>query len=273
VAVEHFREKGWRNIFILGMVGAVILIPWMVRSVILSGYLVFPVSQIDLFHVDWKMASDQLDSTRQAIIDFARFRRNISQSSLGMGVGQWAPIWFERQTLNRQIIYILALFSPFLMLINLYKNPSLYSRKYLFIFFACALGVVFWFFTAPDIRFGYGFLIGVCAISLSPFLIDILFKLDKHLKLTPILVFSLLLVFHLNTLVLSFEPSTLDQRWLLPADYFPSKASACDIDNGSMYCQSKNSQCNYNAFPCIPKPRPNVEMRGSTYQDGFRTKP
>jgi len=273
VVVEYFMEKEWKRVFILGILGACILTPWMIRSVILSGYLVFPVSQIDLFHVDWKMTGDQLEAAKQGIIGFARFQRNTSQATLGMGVAQWAPIWFERQTLNRQIIYILALFSPFLILINLYKKSSLCSREYLIIYFTSALGVVFWFFTAPDIRFGYGFLIGVCAISLAPLLIHISSKLDQHLKLTPILVFFVLLVFHLNTLALSFESSTLDQRWLLPADYLPSKASACNIDNGSMYCQSKNSQCQYTAFPCIPKPRPNVEMRGSTYQDGFRTKP
>ena len=146
----------------------------MIRSVILSGYLVFPVSQIDFFHVDWKMARDQVEATRQSVIDFARFQRNKSQSLLGMNVIQWAQIWLGRQTANRKIIYIFALFSPLLMVINRYRYPVICSRKYLFMYFTCIVGVVFWFLTAPDIRFGYGFLIGICLVSLSPSLLDIL---------------------------------------------------------------------------------------------------
>ncbi len=272
VVSEYFMEKKWRNVFIIGMVTTIILLPWMIRSVILSGYLIFPVPQIDLFHVDWKMARDQVEATRQSVIDFARFQRNRSQALLGMNVIQWAPIWLERQTANRKIIYIFALLSPLLMVINRYRYPVICSRKYLIMYFTCIMGVVFWFLTAPDIRFGYGFLTGICLVSLSPFLMDIL-KLDKNLKLAPFIVFLALLIFYLNTLVLSLEPSTIDQRWLLPADYLPSKTRTCEISNGWVYCQREGSQCHYLAFPCIPKPRPNVEMRGSTYQDGFRTKP
>ncbi len=268
---EYFIAKEWKRAIIIGLAGLFILLPWMARSVMLSGYLVFPVSQTDFFHVDWKMPRDQVEAARQSIMDFARFRRNKSLSMLGMNVIEWAPIWLGRQTANRKIIYIFALFSPLLMVIGRYRYSVITSRKYLILYFTCMAGVLFWFLTAPDIRFGYGFLIGICLVSISPFLMDI-FKLDKNLKLVPFIVFFVLLVLHLNTLIASFEPSTIDQRWLLPADYLPSKTSVCGISNGSVYCQREGSQCQYLAFPCIPKPRPSIEMRGPTFQDGFRVK-
>ena len=271
VLASYFVEKGWQRALMLGTIGMFILTPWIIRSVILSGYLVFPVSQIDLFSADWKVPIDQVESIRNAIFSFARLPGKDWQSSINMTVGEWALLWFGKQTLNRQIVFLLAAFSPLILLIVRYKYPSIVTARYTLAYFLLYAGALFWFFSAPDFRFGYGFLIGVCVLVLSPFLVDLISKSDGNMKLIPRIIFPVLLLYQAYTFGYSVDTRTLKQRLLLPADYFPARAQACDIANGSVYCRIEGGQCNYDIFPCIPSPRPNVEMRGPTFGDGFRT--
>jgi len=273
IGMEYLKGKRWRDVFVLVIMGTIILLPWLIRSVFLSGYLVFPVSQIDLFRVDWKMPAEDVIAIRESITGYARVLRNDWQFARGLALQEWISIWFAKQTLNRRLIYLLVLVSPLLMALGRRKYSLTLSGNHILIYLVYLLGSMFWFISAPIIRLGYGFLIPICVLSLAPFIINGMLKSDQHLKSASMLMFLALIIFQLYTLVWSFDASSFNQRWLLPADYAPTKASACEIANGRMYCQNELSQCNYEAFPCLTNSRPLVEMRGETFQSGFRIKP
>ena len=269
ILIEHFRRGKTRQVLFLGAIGGLILLPWLIRSVILSGYLVFPISQIDLFSVDWKMPREQIDTTARIIVDFARLG-NSSKFQSAVTFWHWAPIWFERHTLNRKAIYMVILLSPFIMLASRARYCSTVSPGYLFAYWIAFAGSIFWFVFAPDIRFGYGFLIGTCVLALAPILVDTTLKFDKNLNIFPAFILLALIVFQTYTLWHSVETPTLSQRWLLPGDYRSSNVGSCGMDGMAIYCRKEGGQCQYDAFPCIPSSRL-VEMRGSTFQDGFRS--
>jgi hypothetical protein len=44
-----------RGFFYLGLVGLVIMAPFLIRNVLLSGYLVYPLHSLDLFNFDWEV--------------------------------------------------------------------------------------------------------------------------------------------------------------------------------------------------------------------------
>lgn len=268
VMLEYLVKKNWRQALILGMLGGLILLPWLIRSVILSGYLVFLFSKIDLFSVDWKMSGQRIDSATNDIIRVARLGLNWTSEDT-LSIWQWAPIWFEKETLNRKLIYMFVLFSPLMMLVYRYKLALWVSRKYYLTYGIMLAGSLFWFLSAPDIRFGYGFLMGTCALALSPLIASAIFKFDKNLRMIPSLILLLFIVFQTYTLWQSIEFPTLSQRWLLPADYRRSGVDACEIKGAIIYCKREGAQCHYEAFPCMPFSRP-VELRGATFQDGFR---
>jgi len=267
IVLEYLLKKDWRQVVILGILGAVILLPWLIRSVILSGYLVFPLAQIDLFSMDWKMSPQRMANTAFDIVDFARFRKTWTPT--GMAIWQWAPEWFRRETLNRRLIYIFVLLSPLVILAGRNKLAFQFSPKYRLTYGIMLAGSLFWFLSAPDIRFGYGFLIGTCLLALAPLMVSAIHRFDKGLNSIPVLMLLLLIIFQSYTLWQSIEPHALLQRWLLPADYRHSNVELCGIKGATIFCRSEGNQCYYEAFPCIPFPRP-VEMRGSSFQDGFR---
>ena len=271
VLVDYLRERNWRSMFVLTALGSLIFLPWMIRSVFLSGYLVFPQLQIDLFPVDWKIPREQVDLIIQAIAGLARIG-NSWRPSMDVSFWEWAPGWFDRLTLNRQATLVLALISPLIILAGRYKYPSVVSNKYILSFFTMFTGSILWFVSAPDIRFGYGFLVVTCMLALVPFGISFV-RLKKISNYVPRLTLLLLFVFQSYVFLNSFDSPTFAQRWLLPADYLPSSAQPCGFDGMEIYCRKTGdrwNQCYYDLFPCIPSHFPEVEMRGLTFQDGFK---
>ena len=271
VLIEYIIKKRWQRALLLSALGILVLTPWIIRSVILSGYLVFPVSQIDLFSVDWKIPSDQVEAFRNAITGFARLPGKDWESSLNMTIQQWVPLWFGEQTLNQQFFFLIAMFSPLIFPVIRHRYPSITSGGYTSAYFVLYAGALFWFFSAPDLRFGYGFLAAICVLILSPLFVDLIAKTDKSLKLIPYLLFLFLILYQGYAYWRSFDLPTFRQRLLLPADYLSSRAQACEISNGTVFCRLENGQCNYDVFPCIATPHPFVEMRGPTFRDGFRS--
>ena len=268
--IAQVREKNWRRTAALFAMASLILIPWMARSVILSGYLVFPVSAIDLFSPDWKIPVGQVEDVKNGVVGFARLPGKNWQSALTMPFSEWVPIWFKDLTSNQQGILLFALLSPVLLWLMRFLNFKI-TRYQIFGFFVLYVGILFWFFSAPDIRFGYGFLVGACLLALSLFASILLKNTNASIRSTGFVV--LLVLFQAYSLFYSVDAATLKDRILFPKDYSASRAEPCDIKNGTVYCRVEGGQCNYELFPCIPSPRPNVEMRGETFSDGFRVIP
>jgi len=64
--------------------------------------------------------------------------------------------------------------------------------------------------------------------------------------------------------------SSARQYALRPADYPRAASVPCSIENATLLCAKSWRQCGYYAFPCLPKPLPDLEMRGDTLRSGFR---
>ncbi len=149
----------------IGKAGFVILlfvIPWLIRYYYLSGFLVFPFHQIDLFHPDWKMPLDmssyfqseiearskinQFDYQIHEVIQFSYFR--------------WIPEWFDLLKYYDKFILIFfgstwSIFSG-IYLFNLYRNK--FFQTYFLVWLTIMAGLIFWFFKAPSPRFGYAWI-------------------------------------------------------------------------------------------------------------------
>ncbi|MDE6056070.1 MAG: hypothetical protein K2G55_20470, partial [Lachnospiraceae bacterium] len=87
------RQKRWRDIGICLMMGIVTIAPWLARTVILSGYLLYPFPALDLFDVDWKM------NAFAAALDAAEIKtwgRGLNNAALvDLPITQWFSEWFQ----------------------------------------------------------------------------------------------------------------------------------------------------------------------------------
>ncbi|HEX7555189.1 MAG TPA: hypothetical protein VF338_01090, partial [Leptolinea sp.] len=256
--------------------------PWLVRNVILSGYLFYPPRGVDLFNVDWKIPVQVARDEAEWITSWARFPRLDKEIMLAMPVTQWAPMWFDDLTHNRQIILLLLAAAPFgfglaaLATFIFFRKHIKEWFQSLFLTWPVWLvtyaGILFWFFSVPRFRFGNGVLMAglvliiLCGIGLFW---TVLKPLARFVPYASVIIISLYVVF---VLAASFEPKTLSSRLLLPADYVNLPTAPCEFGDFSTACATQYQQCGYSPFPCAPQSVENVFMRGKSFGDGFEVK-
>lgn len=140
--------------------GFLLIAPWLARSVVLSGYPLYPFTEGEI-NVDWRVPEIQ------AQLD-AAWTRSYSRGCFdGPPKGfEWVIPWVKGQLGG--IYHMQGLLLPILLLTGaiiiillflVYKRKHTFSyinKSVLWITGLALFGIVVWFLTAPDIRFGIG---------------------------------------------------------------------------------------------------------------------
>jgi hypothetical protein len=158
---------------VAGIVIAVIGV-WLLRGVILSGYPLYPLAALSI-PVEWKMDEQIVQAEADGVRSWARTPDADPETVLGNW--NWLPGWWERNVRTRFVELVvplgLASLSLLLTLAIVFKQRSLkplLSRRWLFLL-PIVPALVFWFFNAPDTRFGWHNLwllgVGMFIISLQ----------------------------------------------------------------------------------------------------------
>lgn len=139
---------------------------WSLRSLALSGCVVFPQSQTCISSLPWATAIDQVIGHARLIHGWGRQSPGITSEALQSWA--WVPGWL-RYMYEYKIVWLPQLLCLVAMAGWAYAALMRRARPDAFLLlpatrfmpiWAIALGgLVFWFFAGPDIRFGYGFLI------------------------------------------------------------------------------------------------------------------
>jgi len=262
---------GTRRLVLIISSGVVIVLPFILRNIILSGYLIYPVTTIDYFNFDWKVPVSRVEEERRAIMAWARFSLIEIDKVLAIPIRQWIPAWFALQTTNRKLTLILGIFS----FMGLFTRRTLDQemKKLKLAWLIMYIGVLFWLFSAPDFRFGYGFLVPVILIAIIPWFLLGLESVSLLKKMIPVGTTIIMATFLAITFVKSFDRQSVGDRFLFPANYVRVPTEVCNLNNGEVYCAKQYASCSYYSFPCVPNPRPWVQFRGKSLRDGFRSMP
>jgi len=265
-------------IFSSGIAGLFVILPWLIRNVVISGYLIYPFPVIDLFTIDWKIPYEIAINDQIIIQSWGRIPGQHTTTVALMTFSQWVVIWYENLTKFRKIIIDIIMLSPIIFLIfyffpiRTFISFKNYISNYMPIITIIYCGLCFWFFGAPDFRFGYGLLLSAIVLVALPFvnLVYILFK--KWSKVITLIVAFGVIGFQILFLGQSFEASSIISRLLIPADYKSLPTIPCDMNDFSILQPDINSwsECWYEPFPCTPICETSIEMRGDSLQDGFR---
>jgi len=141
----------------------VIGIPWLIRSVILSGYLVYPSSLIS-FNVLWKIPKTMVDPIASVIYNWSRYGNSISPDT---PFAEWLPMWLWTVPRGLKEAWILAVpLAIGMIAIFIFRRISIkkYLGQILVILFAIS-HIVYWFLLAPEIRFiGMSFWVAFSAL-------------------------------------------------------------------------------------------------------------
>lgn len=189
--IYYIRSRNMRAFGLSVLILLLLIAPWLVRNVILSGYLIYPLSQIDLFSFDWKIPS------RIAILQ-NEYIYTIGHDYFGKLM--FAPMIKYREAVwvNLLSLAVYALSVLSVLFIGITGLRKKMPASFWLLVLILVTTICIWFFKAPDIRFVLGALCAVIVLGLSNFSI-----IGKRKNYYSLIGKALLLVFLLSITVWS----------------------------------------------------------------------
>ncbi len=268
------QKKSIQILWYLG-IGFVIAVPFVVTNIITSGYPVYLLTAVDLFDAKWKINPGVL---QYCVDDMVATARNVAASHeevLNCGL-RWVPDWFMAESISHQILYlaivVIVLFDLVLVGIALCKKkdvdfPMLWPRICVYI------GLVYWFFTIPQVKYCWSFLI--LATALAP-----MYYLEKNntLIMKGLMALSVMMLlmytgfYSLRTLgyIKDYAPHYLVKQ----ADYKNNVLSSVEKDGQTFYIRFDGGDivCGYYAFPYMDNVQDMEKLVvGDSLSKGFYT--
>jgi hypothetical protein len=269
--LHHMREGNRRFILVSLISCLFILLPWLLRNILLSGYLIFPYANLDVLDVDWKIPVQAVSNLQAVILAWARIPYMDMDKVLSMSASDWLPIWFNNNPRYLHYLLLIAVLGNSGMMIVGWKNKDKRINR-LFLPGSFLLALTFWFSNAPDYRFGMGFLIPGAIYPVA----NIVNRLVVHASENGLKIIDKFLWFW-TLLILSFTLSLSilylpedHSAWLRPAGYPKPIVHQQVVDGLSVYVPDRGEHCWDAPLPCTPYPQSGFLSRGSTLQEGFR---
>jgi len=247
------------------ILSAAIVLPWICRGLILTGYPFFPSTALGI-PVDWKVPA----AIAEVQADFARSFARIPQIPLGdTSAFRWLRPWFRELIREREGFLIPLFFVLAGALVAIFKAKRNAFPRWFWLLLPSLAGILFWFFEAPAIRFGEP-AIWTAAATLGTF--AALHLLDAPVK-NRIFLFALLLLTawaaHPRLLWNSYFRPSIDVRAFLPLPQ-PQVLPHRTASGLTIYVPVESNQCWDAPLPCSPYFTDTLRLRHpGKIQDGF----
>lgn len=267
-AYTLLKEKRWKEIMIYLALGLVTAAPWVARTVIISGWLLYPFPAIDLFAVDWKMKDIDAINTDAALIK--TWAKASNTMGLKVPFGKWFPHWFSTAlSFTHKLMIVGDLTSCVLLTITairIFVKKLWKQLDVLIVLLAILCSYLYWQFTAPMPRYGYAYMLLLVTLTLGYLLQD---------KKICTFIYVFLIIVGLYKLYIGVDHivrSRLVDAYVWQEDYKAFELEACEIDGVIIYYSPTNGFTGYDPFPSCGKSTidAGIELRGEGLKDGFR---
>lgn len=264
------RSRAWRAVAAAGLVT---LAPFLIQTVVETGYLVHPFPALDLFAFDWKMPRAVVVEQADWVYSWSRLPGLEPGVVLRMSHAEWLPAWWRAMPASyRGLLAASLLPLPFYAA---WWTGAGRARRYLAqagLVALTSLGLAFWFVTAPDPRYGIGFftLQGVLLLAWP------LSRAGRRVGSTALtLAWLAAIAFQVPgfTLRTRLEGRGLTERVWIPERDPAGNLRAVQARGFAGSEPVKGKLCWYDGFPCAPQRLKRVEARGPTLASGFRSLP
>lgn len=284
------RNKEYKTIIFIGTLCFLIGTLWLIRNIILTGYLIFPLAGSDLLDLDWKLPLSVVVNEKKLILSegIAAFLDNWDIMKNGI------PSWDKSITI---FIFISTCISFIFSIVSIIRKKISPIQISLYLSLLCALTI--WAINGPSFRFVSGmmpaFFILCVALSINN-------NKERHSHFTGILVLSIFLtcctiwtswrVFDRYRMITNIESEKerkpFVKMFISPYSYYDfyesftledinSHFTPYKLNNGiTIYIAIANFS--YDKLPVVKSGYYHfvnyecIEARGYSLQDGFRVK-
>ncbi len=276
-AYMMLKNRKYADTFRYLLSGLLILLPFFIRNLLISGWLLYPSTFIDIISADWKVPKGQAQYDATEIGVYGKGLNDVTKWDTPFR--DWMPGWFTGLKSIEKIWVILtflAIISGILYTIYVLvkKDKERRTKNFLLLFFVVTISTIFWFLSAPLIRYGYAYVTALPLLTFG-YLFLCIFDRFKNIRkiLRSIFIIVLLLVFAFRLKVLLYDiRTTLSQNYYIyQEDYVDGDATTYQIGETTIYVPINQGQIGYYKFPSSPVVQ-DIELRGNSIRDGFRQK-
>lgn len=262
------KEKKVKDILIYLFTGVIVSIPWFVRTVIISGWLLYPFPALDLFEFDWEMNATGIELDAAQITTWGRALYDASLVELP--ITQWFPNWFKTTLSGTEKGLVLGCLMCLIIYLFDFVMAVCKKRREQFdtlLVIGCILlSYSFWQCSAPLIRYGYAYVLLLDFLMLG----QVLHRLGWN-KMQNIVYFVLLLygVYKVYAIGQYIYDTRLVQTYVKQADYGTYEMKSYNVGEYVFYYPASGDRSGYEFFPASTV-KMDIELRGEGLEDGFR---
>lgn len=266
-AVLLLREKRWKETGVYLSLGILTALPFFIRNVVISGWLVYPFTQIDLFDVVWKIPKGLADYDAKEIQVYGRGYTDVLQFDLP--VREWMPGWFRTLAGSDKLLTLAAAVSVLALLV--YAAGMVFGwwkRRWglLLVQGTVAASFVFWLCTSPLIRYGCVWVYLTPAVVFGGILEAVLHPAAGRAVSAIVVV---VLVYKGLALAREMAGAYVNDYWLIQKDYENYETYAYEIDGVTFYCPTEGDRVGYESFPSSPT-EAEIVFLGDGLKEGIR---
>lgn len=276
--VLYLRRKEFLKAVRVFAVSLLAFLPVAARSIVSAGYVFFPLAQIDILNVKWKLDKSAVMDYNESVSIWGKNLQGLLAEKdwkevASMLVTEWLPVWYRSSTRVCQIIFALCL-----VLIAVYIPVAacrIVKKRmgHTYVIFVLTACFAVWLLQAPSERFGlhYVWLIDIFIIA------EIVTVMKK-----PVLYFMIIILcVYINTYIIEIDFSRMYYSLFVPEKIeYEMQYKTIQVENAegsqsvSVYVPVQGDWQGYEPFPCTPYEGNvgNLVLLGDGLKDGFYTR-
>ncbi len=275
-----------------------IALPYFIRNVVMTGWLVYPFTGVDLFNFAWKVPFETALSDAHEITAYGRGFTDVAM--YGVPFAEWFPMWFSGISMFNKLMLIMDLicFPVFVgcmvyyavskvtvgrkkssgkgekisKVFHMSNRRAVSLKDFLFIEGIAYIALLYFIFTSPLIRYGCIYIWLPVAILVGRFIIMLYNRLGLNIKgyvcKAVVVLFAVFMLFKLGVLIKDDLPRFRAEYLLTQQDYNKYEVGQITAGNEVIYYPLEGDRTGYDAFPSTPNPQ-GFTMAGDTFKKGF----
>lgn len=262
------KKKRIKEIFLYLGMGIAVAVPWFARTIVISGWLLYPFPKLDLFQVDWKMDTVLVEVDAAQISAWGKALYNIAL--LDTPITQWLPNWFRSTLSGTEKLLILG--NVFCIVVFIGAAVWVFFKKkwkeldILLVLVTLVCSYLFWQLSAPLMRYGYAYVLLLDVVTAGWLLIRLNWNRLQNMVYFVLIFYGFYKIFVLGKYIYDCR---LVECYIWQADYGTYELESYEIDGVTFYKPVMGALTGYDLFPAAPT-QANIELRGDGLKDGFR---
>lgn len=273
-AAMLIQEKNVKGIAGFIGIGTIILMPYFIRNVLISGWVVYPFTMVDFFQADWKIPKGIADYDAKEIQVWGRGIYDVTR--YGEPLWKWMKEWFAMQTALDKLFILAGIaavpVSCAALIIGAIRKAE-WQRDSMLAAVTVNLSFLFWMCSAPLIRYGCVYVWLAAPVTFGGLALWLIGREGWGGYFWRAVYAAAVLAGCYKFLALGKEIAAgySPEYFIWQKDYENFDVEGYEIEGLTFYRPAKGDRVGYEAFPSSPS-EAKVGLRGTGVEDGFRYK-